>query len=663
MSDQSVKRRDFMKGLASTAAALPALHEILSPPPLTAAPRMEVSELTHSGDPRSHAEPWFLQENGAWVRQLSQPKYEIEFEFNQKKVPMRDGVMLSANIWRPKAEGKFPVVYIHTAYNKSDGGLALRRAKYFVPRGYVFAAVDCRGRYDSDGEHYFYWHKDWNKGGFEGQDVHDSLAWLGTQKWSSGKVGMAGGSYLGFVQWMGAPLGSPYLSALVPYVSPDDHYDNVFPNGAFQLTNSMFILALLGGCRNNNSELITKFLDWNKLVKHLPLRNIDEIMLGEKLQLWQDFIDHPDDDHYWRFSVGDRIRPGEMGPGRYPQVNVPSLNITGWYDQVQQATINNYLGMVKYGPESLRSKHQLIVGPWRHNVGLRQVGDLDFGTRADLSSMPADLRFESDWLKSVELRWFDYWLKGIANGVTEESPVNIYVMGENRWRGEAAWPVNRARSVDYYLSSSGHANSRFGDGKLNLEIPATVASDQFVYDPEDPVPTYGGVEPWQGYGIPESDGPRDQRKVQGRNDLLVYTSEPAAKDMEVSGRIICTLFAASSAKDTDFTAKLIDVHPNGYAQLLREGIVRGRYRNSFKKQELLAPGEIYKYTIDLWSVSHVFLPGHKIQVEISSSNFPKYDRNPNTGAKFGEDARLEKANQTIYHGRDHPSHISLPVVS
>jgi putative CocE/NonD family hydrolase len=570
--------------------------------------------------------------------------------------------MLAANVWRPKAEGKFPIVYLHYAYDKSNTTFAIARAKYFVPRGYAVVTVDCRGRYDSGGDPYFFWHTDWRKGGYEGQDVQDCLNWLGVQPWSSGKIGMAGPSYLGFTQWMGATEGSPYLSTIIPYCSPDDHHDNIFPNGAFQLTNSMHILAVLGGSRTNNFNLETDWFDWDKAVHHLPVRTIDEELLGKSTELWKDFMEHPDNDYYWRFSVGDRPKVGEMSAGRYPQVKVPTLNITGWYDQVSQATINGYLGMTHYGPEAMRKKHHLIVGPWEHGTGVRIVGDLDFGPQASAENLPTDLRWDLFFQKPIELRWYDYWLKGIENGMLDELPVNIFVMGENKWRNEMEWPVSRATLTKYYLTSSGHANSRFGDGILRTEAPTGAPSDGFVYDPADPVPTYGCIEKWQGYGIPNSDGPRDQRLVQGRNDILVYTSQPADKDMEITGRIMCTLYAASNAVDTDFTAKLVDVYPNGYAQILREGIIRGRYRNSFKKQEPLTPGKVYEYAIDLWSLSHVVRKGHKIQVEISSSNFPKYDRNPNTGAKFGGDTQLQKAAQTIYHSDEYPSHIVLPLV-
>src|SRR6202158_5616366 len=656
-------RREFVKSLASLAAGtLPLLSQTVDSNAQVPA-SLQAREGMPAAAPASGRQPWFMRDDPSWVGKLSRPQYEIEFEFNVKKIPMRDGVMLAANIWRPKAARKFPVIYIHLAYDKSNTAFCVARAKYFVPRGYVVVAVDCRGRYDSGGVPYFFWHTDWRKGGFEGQGVHDCLNWIGTQQWSSGKIGMTGPSYLGFVQWMGATLGSPYLTTIIPYCSPDDHYDNIFPSGAFQLTNSMHILSVLGGgSRTNNFNLETDFFDWNKLAPHLPLRTLDVAMMGKNTELWQDFMDHPDNDHYWRFSVGDRPRSGQMSAGRYPQVKVSTLNITGWYDQVQQATINGYLGMTQYGPQSLRNQHHLIVGPWEHAVGRRVVGDIDFGAQASAENLRSELQWQLFWLKPVELRWYDYWLKGIDNGIMDEPPVNIFVMSKNEWRAEAQWPLSRATNIHYYIHSSGHANSRFGDGTLSTDPPEREQTDAFTYDPSNPVPTFGGIEQWQGYGLPNSDGPRDQRVVQGRNDLLVYTSPPVEKDTEVTGRILCKVFAASTAPDTDFTAKLIDVYPNGYAQILREGIIRGCYRTSFKKQELLRPGNVYEFTIDLWSLSHVFLTGHRIQVEISSSTFPKYDRNSNTGARFGEDAQLQKATQTIFHDNEHPSHILLPVV-
>ena len=594
---------------------------------------------------------WFVGEDKAWSEKLSPPNYEIVFE-HDVKVPMRDGVNLSANVWRPKAEGKFPIVFIYLPYDNGrrsavGSGDVIGRAEFFVPRGYVVVAIDARGRYDSEGQSYLYWHHDWKDGKFDGQDVYDCHTWLGEQSWSSGKIGMTGGSYLGFSQWMGATLANKYLTTIIPYVSPDDHYDNVYPSGAMQLSNSLNLLAILGEHAHTNNDALREFYwNWEEIYRHLPIRTMDRALFGQEDQLWQDLVDHPDNDEYWRLGVGFRPAPGKMGKGQYDKVRVPTLNITGWYDQVSQATINNYLGMVQHGPRQLREKHHLLVGPWRHGVGPRVVGDLDYGPTAET---------DFNW---IELRWYDYWLKGIENGMMSEKPVTIFVMGENRWRSEAEWPLSYARDTLFYLHSDGRANTRFGGGRLTTEKPGDQDEDKFVYDPENPVPTSGGnVSMYPSFG-----GPRDQRGIQARADVLVYTSKPLESDVEVSGRVLAKIYAASSARDTDFTAKLVDVHENGYAQLLAEGIIRARYRDSFTEQKLLEPGRVYEYMIDLWSTSHVFPKGNKIQVEISSSNFPKYDRNPNTGNEFGADSELQTASQTIFHNQEYPSHIVLPIV-
>ena len=291
------------------------------------------------------ANVWFVQNDPSWTEKLSQPRHEIKFEFDVK-VPMRDGVRLSANIWRPKTEGKFPVIFMYNPYDNASSRM-IKKAKYFVPRGYVFAAIDVRGRYDSPGASYLYWDPGWREGKFDGQDIYDCQTWLGEQPWSAGKIGMTGGSYQGFVQWMGATLRNPYLTALVPYVSPDDHYDNVFPNGAFQLSNSLNLLAILGNLTSNNSlDLRAEFWDWQKLYRHLPLRTMDEALFGQKDILWQDLVDHPDNDHYWRFSVGDRPGPGKMSAENTPRSGFqhsilpggmirfrrqPSITTWGWF--------------------------------------------------------------------------------------------------------------------------------------------------------------------------------------------------------------------------------------------------------------------------------------------------------------------------------------------
>lgn len=603
------------------------------------------------------ARPWFVTDAAPWTRTLSAPTYAITFEYDVG-IRTRDGVRLSANIWRPRAAGKFPVILIVTPYNKSSkGGNVISdpvgHATYFVPRGYVVAAVDVRGRHGSQGSSYFFWHREWRAGKFDGLDVDDCLTWLGRQPWSSGKIGMTGGSGLAFEQWMGAQIQNPHLAALVPYVSPDDHYVNFFPGGAFRLSAGLHTLGVLSGA-DMKAGLMDHFWDWPTLYRHLPLRTADEVMLGRREPFWQDFMDHPDNDAYWRVgSIGSWPRAGEAGEGRYARVRVPTLNVTGWHDTMLQPTINNYTGMVVHGPASLRRSHHLIVGPWFHPVGTRTLGGVDFGPDAAV-----------DFYR-VELRWFDYWLKGIDNGLDEEPPVHVFVTGDHRWRALPAWPVADARPTRYFLRSGGHANSRFGDGTLHAEAEATdtptvaAPSDRFTYDPADPVPTVGGNT----RSFPLVVGPADQRVVQTRRDVLVYTGPPLDRDLEISGRILCRLFAASTNTDTDFTAKLVDVHPDGEARILTDGIIRARYRDSFTTPSLIEPGRVYAYTIDLWSASHVFRRGHRIQLEIASSNFPKYDRNPNTGGRFGADTEWRVAEQTVLHDRRFASHLVLPVVS
>jgi uncharacterized protein len=631
-------RRTFLKTAGTASAAVAR----------TMVPSVPVQAESSSNERQSGADgAWFMQADGAWKKSLSKPEHDMIFEFDVK-VPLRDGVELSANIWRPKAAGKYPVVLMYTPYD-STSHWVMGEAQYYAARGYAFAGIDIRGRYGSGGASYLYWSRDWKQGKFEGQDVQDVLTWLGERPWSTGKVAMQGPSYLAMVQWMGAYLGSPYLTAMVPECSPGDHYNNVFPGWAFQLGNSVLFLTKLGGSRTNNDDLRSVF-DWEKLYRNLPLRTTDQRFVGKRVQLWQDFLDHPDHDDYWRFSVGNWPSVGELTPGKYSQVKVPTLSITGWYDQVQQDTLNNYMEMLLYGPQELRDKHRLIVGPWRHAAYLRTIGDIDFGSEADVDFKP------------IKLRWYDFWLKGIPNGVMDEAPVNIFRMGENKWRGESQWPLGRAVATEYYFHSNGRGNSRFGDGQLSIAEPGAEPVDTFAYNPDDPVPTYGNVEPWQDYLASDVDGPRDRRAIQRRDDILVYTTPELEKDVEVTGRIMVKLYAASSATDTDFTAILADVHPDGYSQILGDGIIRARYRKSFTQQQLLNPGQVYEYTIDLMSVSQVFQKGHRIQVEISSSNFPNYDRNPNTGHPLGQDAEIESAKQTIYHDRRYPSHILLPIV-
>jgi putative CocE/NonD family hydrolase len=290
----------------------------------------------------------------------------------------------------------------------------------------------------------------------------------------------------------------------------------------------------------------------------------------------------------------------------------------------------------------------LLIGVGGHAGSGRKIGDVDFGPKASLD------------LDEMMLRWYDHLLKGLDNGVEKEKPVRIFVMGEDSWRDEDEWPPERARATRYYLHSAGHASSLSGDGSLGTETPQNESLDTYVYDPADPVPTVVGPLCCDSEHL--APGPRDQRSVENRADVLVFTTSAFEKDVEVTGPISLELFASSSAVDTDFTGKLVDVAPDGFAQNLTEGILRARYRNSQEKPELMNPGEVYRLTIDLWATSNVFRVGHRLRLEISSSNFPRFDRNLNTGQSPESGARSVKARNTVYHNREHPSALILPVV-
>jgi len=356
--------------------------------------------------------------------------------------------------------------------------------------------------------------------------------------------------------------------------------------------------------------------------------------------------------------VGDYLRHPHDGPPwwavnlerRHDQVAVPMYHVTSWYDIFLHGGLANFSGLRKNAmTETARNAQKLIVGPWAHlfpytNPTSTGTGDIDFGPDALIS------------LHDIQLRWFDHWLKGIDTGILDEPPVKLFVMGENRWRDEREWPLARTRYTPWYFHSGGRANTAAGDGVLDARAPVEESADHFVYDPDDPVPTMGGNTLILAMGV------QDQRPVEARGDVLVYTSAVLTEPLEVTGPIVVALHATSSAPDTDFTAKLVDVRPDGYAQNLADGIVRARYRDSRESPALLTPGRIARFTIALWATSHVFLPGHRIRVEISSSNFPRFDRNLNTGEDAATGTRRQIARQAVFHDARHPSHIVLPII-
>jgi putative CocE/NonD family hydrolase len=377
----------------------------------------------------------------------------------------------------------------------------------------------------------------------------------------------------------------------------------------------------------------------------LPVTESPGARIGEELGMEpsiSEFLENMKNDDYWINikTVAD-----------FEDIDIPVFHISGWYDQFCSKVLESYQGMkTRGGSEIARKNQKLLMGPWFHGTALASnVGSLDFGLASAGPSID---------VTGIHIRWFDYWLKGIDNGIMSE-PVRIFVMGDNVWRNEKDWPLQNTEYTRYYFHSKGQSNSRYGNGVLSTAIPEKEPDDVFLYDPRNPVP-YKWDIPSSGYAM---FAVQEQEEVEKRPDVLVYTSVPLERDLEVIGNVEIKLWAASSAIDTDFTGKLVDVWPDGKAYNLTDGIVRARYRNSTKEPEFIEPGKVYEYTIELQPTSNVFKAGHRIRVQISSSNFPKYDRNLNTGNKIGQDDKIEVAMQTILHNNIYPSHIILPVIS
>jgi uncharacterized protein len=533
------------------------------------------------------------------------------------KVPMRDGIRLSTNIYRPDQPGRFPVLLMRCPYGNGVSGEP--DAYYFVRHGYVVAMQDTRGRYESEGI--------FEAMQPEALDGYDTQQWIGAQPWCNGKIGTFGGSYVGYTQWMPAPLQSPYLVTMFPVVTFSDLHDVVYQDGAFRL--ELWGPWSFEMTHPYNIPLDSIFKHMDRILLSLPLIDQDK-MLGWKIPFFRDWLLHPEHDRYWdRTSIRND----------YQKIKASVYSVGGWFDILLKGTINNYVKMTGNDIDPItRNKQKIMIGPWVHDEGKRLVGDLDFGQEAVLDE------------NALMLRWFDSQLKGENNGIMEEPPVKIFVMGKNKWRFENEWPLTRTKYIKFFFQSKGNANTVSGDGCLDTSMSKNRLTDKFIYDPSNPVRTIGTM------------GPYDQRQIETRKDVLIYASAPLKEDIEVTGPVNAIIYASSSAKNTDFTAKLVDAYPDGRAIRICEGIIRADHHDSSLLPSNIEPGKIYKYNIDLWATSNVFKKGHQIKVEISSSNFPRFDRNLNTGNYFATDTTVLKAEQEIFHSAEYPSCIVLPVI-
>jgi uncharacterized protein len=523
-------------------------------------------------------------------------------------VPMRDGLHLYANVFLPSGSGRFPTILVRTPYGK---GSEVNGWRSFVEHGYAMVVQDVRGRYESEGS--------FDPLRQEGADGDDTINWIARQPWSNGKVGMTGGSYVGIVQWKVALLNNPHLKAIFPVVSGYDDYRDRFysPGGAMKIGQRLEWMS-------ENLKAPGYHPDFNRYTLHLPLRTADIVATGWPSEMYRDAVAHPDFDTFWRnLSVKEHLS----------QVRVPVFAVGGWYDNYVQSDLEAYAALHKTS-----GLNRILIGPWPHNMSVPFEG-VDFGTD---SSVP---------IRSLQLEWFDQWLMGKDSPLVSAPPVRVFVMGANKWLDDREWPPEHARAHSFFLA---------GEGALDDKPPHVAAQDHYVFDPLHPTPTQGGavccnpkVFPW---------GPKDQRAVEQRSDVLVYTTKPLKHDVEAVGPVKAVLYVATTAKDTDFTAKLVDVFPDGYARNLSDGILRLRYRNSLEKPELAKEGTVYEITVDAGVSANVFLKGHRIRLEVASANFPRFDRNSNTGRLLADETHPIKATQTIYHDREHPSRLELMVI-
>ncbi len=554
------------------------------------------------------------------------------------KVVMRDGTILRADVYRPDSPDKFPVLLQRTPYDKSRP-TSIEMTQLLAERGYISIIQDVRGRYASEGDFHpgFYSGKH-----YDAEDGYDTVEWAARLPWSTGKVGTVGNSYCGWTQWELAHTRPPHLFAMLPQGCVANLLDrelSAVPRLGRILSWTIGLSTdqrrrdeeIWGPKCQDEADLLWMKHERSKWLWFLPIQDIPESSIYGMSQQWKLWLNSHTEDNFSFES-------------KHHLIDVPVLNTTGWYDQ-QIWTTKQFTGMSSNGmTKHARNNQHIMIGPWTHTAVNwdRKVGDIDFGTQAELSYY------------DIADEWFSYWLKGENNAVADWSPVQIFVMGANQWRSEMEWPLKRTVYTDFFIHSGGNANTAKGDGTLSKTFPSEEIPDSFTYDPRDPLMTL--------YSPAGQQEPQDQKVFDGRQDVLMYISKPLINEMEVTGVPEVQLYAASSATDTDFVAKLLDVWPDGFTQEICHGILRARYRESYTDPTLIEPGKIYEYTIRLNPTSNLFKEGHQIRLDITSSDFPNFDRNHNTGGDDSTETTLISADQTVFHDTVRPSKIILPVI-
>lgn len=554
---------------------------------------------------------------------LSKPNYGIN-HLGVSFVPMKDGTKLATEVWLPKEipeNTKVPTILVRTPYGRSGFSIPNLR---FVERGYAVVIQDVRGREDSEGQ--------WRPHYYEIGDGNDTLNWIADQSWSNGDVGMIGASYVGYVQWAAAASGNPHLKAIISQVCVGIPFGDIPRPGGTFLSGT---LAWAFGMRNKRVDFSeAERDDWKDILSIRPLKDITKKTLGKEIHFWNEWLEHPNYDDFWKnldWSVhGDKI-------------NVPSLLVSGWYDDDGRGTSEAW----EMNKRNNRNNQKLILGPWLHG----------FNTTRDINNIPFSNDAISYELEPTYLKWFDRFLKGIANGIEKENKVNYYMVGENQWKTSDTWPPGNVKITNLYLHSDGNAKTSSGDGLLKTSTPDNQSADSYLFDPNDPAPFLIDISE------NEMSVPENYKDVEKRKDVLVYTSKPLKQDTSIAGNIYAVLYASSSARDTDWVVRLTDVDEAGNSIRLSDGVIRARYRNSFENPTLIEPGKIEKYEIRMSKIANVFKKSHRIRIEVTSGmenySFP----NHNTGNDPATDTKVIVASQNIYHNSKHPSHVKLPILN
>ncbi len=574
---------------------------------------------------------------------ITETTYEIQVD-QDIPVPMRDGIILRADIYRPKAEGKYPIIIERTQGWRGEGGThqCPGKGRSFAPKGYVYIAQDVRGAFESEGQFYMGRNDGWDVN----RDGYDTIEWAAAQSWSNGNVATVGTCGTGMTAFQATPTCPPHLKTSFLNI-PGDEKNYSYRNNVYRLSlhrGEAFWFQLLqlqhetapAGSEATRARLETAMANPEEMESWFCYMPLMDFPPAEFMGAWYfNALDHPEDGPYWW---------GNDVSLKYNEISVPIMHLTGWFDFALGPNLGNFTGIQRNGrSDSCRKGQRLIVGPWGHlNLGERQIGELDFGSEAAID------------IDAIQLSWFDYWLKGVQNEVVEDLPVKLFLMGDNRWIEMETWPPS---DVDYqplfFREGYGCSSESLNNGRLTFEIPRSAENpDSFNYDPEDPIPSLAS----------DIDAlPRDYQSLEGR--MLTYTTDPLEQPLRVVGPVKATLYGLSSAPDTDWVVRLCDVWPDGRSLSVCDGILRSRYRNSTESEELLVSNQVYRFDVDMWATAQTFLPGHRIRLQVTSSDFPRYDRNLNTGGPFGQEVRGRVAVNTLFHDALRPSHVVLPIMS